>query len=429
MTTPPDHRDLRFLGELGDELERAERDLEHRPSGVLWRVRAQRGLRGPLLAVVLVLAMATGVAAATGVISTTTPPPKPLAQAIHDAMSGPQVEGVSARIRFTNRLIDSSGVAQGSDPLLAGSTGRLWATPGGDVRLELQSSGGGGDAQILLRGDQLSIYHAAANTVYRMTLPQHTDSQASSKEPWPPSLDGIRRALERLSAHASLSDATPTNIAGRPAYSLRLAPLQHGGLVGGAEIAWDAVNGAPLRAGIYAKGDSSPVLQLEATRISFGPVPASVFDLPIPAGAQVVDLQAKRPSAATGPSKPAQPVSGLPAVQAQLPFTVAAPDTLAGMARSEVRLISGGGHAGALVTYGQGLDGIAVLQLPDTSGGAQPGGEHTGLSLPSVTIGSVRGQELTTALGTVVTFSRGGVRYTVMGSVIPATVEAAARAL
>ena len=37
--------------------------------------------------------------------------------------------------------------------------------------------------------------------------------------------------------------------------------------------------------------------------------------------------------------------------------------------------------------------------------------------------------ELATALGTVLRFDRGGVRYTVIGSVPPAAAEAAARAL
>ncbi len=434
MTTPPDRSDLRFLDDLGDELVRAERDAAARPHGVLWRLRAPHALRGPLLAAVLLVVMATGVAAATGVMDTSKPPAKPLAQAIHDATTGPQVEGVSARIKFTNRLIDNTGIGQGSDPVLAGSTGRLWATPNGDVRLELQSSGGGGDAQVVLHGDQLWLYHAAANTVYRTTLPPQKPDASSKKEPWPPTLAGIRRVLEQLSTHANLSDATPTNIAGRPAYSLRLSPQRHGGLVGGAEIAWDAVNGAPLRAGIYAKGDKSPVLQLEATAIDFGSVPASVFDLPIPAGAKVVDLttkQASDPARAGGPDS-AAPVTGLAAVQAQLPFTVSAPDVIAGMPRSEVRLIKGDKRSGAIVTYGEGLDGIAVLQLAAPAGAPSAGGDQggpAGGALPSVTIGAVKGQELTTALGTVVTFTRGGVSYTVMGSVIPATAEAAARAL
>ena len=44
-------------------------------------------------------------------------------------------------------------------------------------------------------------------------------------------------------------------------------------------------------------------------------------------------------------------------------------------------------------------------------------------------IGDVKGKELDTALGSALWFSRDGVDYVVVGSVPPAAVEAAARAL
>jgi hypothetical protein len=46
-----------------------------------------------------------------------------------------------------------------------------------------------------------------------------------------------------------------------------------------------------------------------------------------------------------------------------------------------------------------------------------------------VSIDGTSGQELATALGTLVRFERGGVQYTIVGSVPPAAAEAAARAL
>ena len=52
-----------------------------------------------------------------------------------------------------------------------------------------------------------------------------------------------------------------------------------------------------------------------------------------------------------------------------------------------------------------------------------------GLSLPTVSINGVTGQELDTALGTMVRFTRGKVIYTVVGSVPAAAAELAARAL
>ncbi len=99
-----------------------------------------------------------------------------------------------------------------------------------------------------------------------------------------------------MSTYANLSDATPSNVAGRPAYTLRMEPKRHGGLLGGAALAWDAVTGAPLRAAIYAKGQSDPVLEIKATSVDFGAVPASTFAIAPPADAKVVDVQhADRP--------------------------------------------------------------------------------------------------------------------------------------
>ena len=66
------------------------------------------------------------------------PPAEPLPVAVHDALTAPTVQGVSARIQFTNHLINGSNV-QGADPILSGATGRLWASSDGHLRLELQA--------------------------------------------------------------------------------------------------------------------------------------------------------------------------------------------------------------------------------------------------------------------------------------------------
>src|SRR5262249_12274180 len=75
-------------------------------------------------------------------MATTSGGPKPapmrLAGAIHGALTAPPVKGVTARIQFTNHLVDGASI-QGADPILTGATGRLWASAGGRVRLELQS--------------------------------------------------------------------------------------------------------------------------------------------------------------------------------------------------------------------------------------------------------------------------------------------------
>ena len=377
-------------------------------------------------AVVAILAgSAAAIALATGG-SGPTPPPKPLAQAVHDALAAPPVAGVTARISFTNHLIDAASL-QGSDPLLSGAKGRLWAA-GNRLRLELQASsadGRAGDVQVLLDGDRLSVIETASNTVYRATLPR--EHQRAANEPVP-SLARIQDVLTHLTQRATLSGAQPSDVAGRPAYTVRITPRHDGGLLGGVEAAWDAEHGVPLRAAVYASSGGDPVLELKASSISFGSVAASDLAIPQPAGAHVVDLS---PGDAGGPDQQAA-ATGLNAVQAKVPFTITAPATLVGLPRQDVRLVDLDGTPGALVTYGRGLGGIAVLQSaaqarPQSPNGPREGGD--GLSLPEISINGISGQELDTALGTVVRFERGGIAYTVAGSVPPTAAEAAARGL
>jgi hypothetical protein len=105
------------------------------------------------------------------------------------------------------------------------------------------------------------------------------------------------------------------------------------------------------------------------------------------------------------------------------------------MARSGVRLLDMGDHPAALVTNGHGLGGVAVLESAATAGTTgtanvtRHGHDRAGLNLPAIDIGGAQGQVLPTALGTVVSFARGGVQYVVAGSVRQPVAEAAARGL
>jgi outer membrane lipoprotein-sorting protein len=357
------------------------------------------------------------------------PQPKPLANAVHDALSAPAVPGISARIEFTNHLVDAASI-EGSDPLLSGASGRLWASPegGGKLRLELQSQGGGGDSQVLISEHRFEIYDGSSETVYKGTLPEGEGKDSGTREQGPPPLGEIEEAIAQAEEDAELSGAIPSDVAGQPTYTLHVAPKHDGGLLGGAEIAWDAAHGTPLRAAIYASGDSSPVLQLEATDVAFEAVSPSVFEISPPEGTKVVDLAPQ--TEADGEGGEPNSVAGAEAVQGRLDFKLVAPDSLAGLPRGEIRGIEVDGRSAALATYGKGLGGIAVIESAAKPGEATGGSTSPeGLSLPKVSINGAQGQELDTALGTVIQFSRGGVDYIVAGSVPPAAAEAAARAL
>jgi outer membrane lipoprotein-sorting protein len=363
-----------------------------------------------------------------------TPPPEPLPVAVHDALTAPTVQGVSARIQFTNHLISGSDV-QGADPILSGASGRLWASSDGHLRLELQadsnSEGATSDSQVLSDGHRAWVYDSGSNTVFEGTLPAGHDGKdgSGSANERPPSLDQIKKGIAKLTDHAVLGGAQPTDLAGQPAYTVRVEPKRDAGLLGGAELAWDAVHGTPLRAAVYAKGDSSPVLELKVTDISYGAVPSSVFDISPPPDAQVTNVSPQ--SHHEGGQGEAAPVTGLQAVQQRTSFPIAAPDTLAGLPRNEIRLIQSGKDAGVLVTYGQGLGGIAVIERPADAaqGSSAPTGDQGQLTLPKVSVNGAQGEELDTALGTMVRFQRNGVEYTVLASAPPATVQTAARAL
>jgi outer membrane lipoprotein-sorting protein len=386
-----------------------------------------------LLAIIagVVIAVAGGTAIALAAAGNgPTPPPESLATALHQAASAPAVNGIFARIKFTNNLIDSSDL-QGSDPILSGATGRLWVSNDGQLRLELQGSNG--DAQVVLDNGSFSIYDPMANTVYRGTLPQHGDGSASKSEAIP-SVAQIQSDITQLAQHWNLVGPIPRNVAGQPAYKVEISPKHDGGLLGDVQLAWDASRGIPLGIAIYSSTSSTPVLELKATSISYGPVSSGVFKIQAPAGAKVVRISTTGAGARAHVRKGSHAeVTGPGAVQSHLPFTLAAPATLDGLERQTVTLLDWGSSPAALVTYGQGLGGIAVIEH---AAGSQPSAasqgdnaDGQGVSLPTVSINGATGQELATALGTVVTFSSGGVEYTVLGSVPPIAAETAAKAL
>jgi hypothetical protein len=70
-----------------------------------------------------------------------------------------------------------------------------------------------------------------------------------------------------------------------------------------------------------------------------------------------------------------------------------------------------------------------VIESKSEPGGEAPAKGNEELGLPKVVIGDVTGEELDTALGSALHFSRAGVDYILVGSVPPAAVEAAARGL
>ena len=196
------------------------------------------------------------------------PPEKPLAQAVQEALTAPAPAGVSGRIEFSNRLVDADAVPTRR------STTRCWPAPraasgsrgDGHARLELETPAG--DVQVELDGDRWSLYEPASQHGLRGRGADAGPRRAGRAR-------SRRHAADAEPLHARvrrLSDAEPGTVAGKAAYTVRISPRHDGGLLGAAEVAWDAAHGVPLRGAVYAQGEPEPVLEVEATDVDFGPV-------------------------------------------------------------------------------------------------------------------------------------------------------------
>jgi hypothetical protein len=346
------------------------------------------------------------------------PPHRPLPVAIRAALAGGSVPGISARIEFTNRLLDLSGI-EGASPLLTGATGRLWAAPGRRLRLELQSDRG--DVEVVSDGRSFSVYDPRSHTAYRGALPP--ERARDRRRATLPTLGEIRRALSQVARHAFLAGPSPGTLAGRPAYTVRLSPRPRAGLLGAVELAWDAANGVPLRAAVFARGDSQPVLELKATDVTYGPVAVAVFAISPPPGTRVVRVDAPRGAQRSRPHRRTGRPPTLAAVRRALPFALSAPARLEGRALRGVHLL---GRRGALLTYGDDLGGFLVVERRAE---APTRGRQAPANLGRVDVNGIAGQELATPLGTLVRFRRRGVAYTVVGLVPPSVAAGAARGL
>jgi outer membrane lipoprotein-sorting protein len=350
---------------------------------------------------------ATAIALAVG--TGPTPPPKGLADAVHDALRAPPVEGVSASVQLTDHLLEganltsggngSSGGGLASSPLVTGASGRLWIAKDGRVRLELQSDKG--DTQIYYDGQHtVSMYDASSNTLYRYTIPAHEGASGDNSGSGTatsgheiPTVAKIEEAISRLGKHASVSSATPTDIAGQAAYTVRVSPNESGSLLGGAELSWDAVHGVPLRAAIYSSTSSSPALELAASSISYGPVESSVFEFTPPANAKVEEVV-------------------LPHKQS---------DGTDSSTQS--------GEHPHVTSQGHGITSVAVVESKAKTGTDQSSQTTLPEGLQKVKIKGVEATELPTELGTLLSFESSGVRYLLAGAVGPAPLEAVAKGL
>lgn len=190
--------------------------------GMLKRSSATRLVGWFSLAGVLVVAISVTAFAVTR-SGAPTPPKRSLAAAVHVALSGRPVAGVSAQFAIDEHLLSGSSSAISVSPL-AGATGSVWAG-GGRVRVEIHSQRG--TTEIAYDGHQVTLYDPSHHVAYVLPIARpeaRPGGEAKADHPAVPTIVAIDRALGRLGRQAVLSGAIPSNIAGREAYVVRVSP-------------------------------------------------------------------------------------------------------------------------------------------------------------------------------------------------------------
>ena len=334
------------------------------------------------------------------------PQPATLSELTLHELGDTGAEGITANFRYRNSLVPTTSLipqasAGGSSlPLVTGANGRLWYAHG-RLRMEFQTDQG--DTQLVVHGTHALMYDASDGTAFAATLPSiATLGRLRS------GLAGATQLLGRLRSTLHISAPVPGVTAGRPSYTVRMQPLESTGLLSQVALTVDAETGTPLRLEVYGRGQPKPLVEFALSNVHYGAVDPSVFKLRLPFGMKPVPVR----------------FGGPPSLGATVSCT--APAQLGGLPLQSCREASRSDELpGRLLLYGRSFGSVVVLEQP---GGGDPGGGLWGL-LPSVSVAGADGRELVTPLGTVVRFARGGITYTVLGSLPRPVVEAVARGL
>ena len=334
------------------------------------------------------------------------PAPATLAELTLRELGGNGPDGITANIRYANSLVPATSLvpqasAGGSPlPLATGARRRLWYMDG-RLRMEFQTDQG--DTQLVVHGARALMYDASDGTAFAAALPSIATLGRIRT-----GLAGASQLLGRVRSSLAISTPQPGVTAGRPSYTVHMAPVESPGLLSRVALSVDADTGTPLLLDVYGRGQSKPLVEFALSNVRYGAVDPSVFRLRLPFGMHPVPVR----------------FGGPPSLGATVSFT--APPELGGLPLGSCREATRSGELpGRLLIYGRSFGSVVVLEQP---GGGDPGGGLWGL-LPGVSVGGAEGHELVTPLGAVVRFARGGVTYTVLGSMPHAVVEAVARGL
>jgi outer membrane lipoprotein-sorting protein len=303
------------------------------------------------------------------------PPPALTGTVVETASLGlPQLPGASNQNSITS--------------LLAGShTIKVWYADPQHIRLAVpvQLS----ETDVIRDGRQVSVWQSNSNTVTRMRLPARSSASAHAKAvpsqvPLTPQ-QAASQALKAVGPSTRVTVERTVTVAGQPAYQLVLSPRSASSLIGRVTIAIDATRNVPLRVQVFARGASSPAIQVGYTSISFVKPAAGNFNFTTPAGAKV---KVENPAAAEGTRKGTK-ASGEPQVigKGWMSVAVLPASDLAGVMGAGSVSSSAAGVGSQSVASGSGESGAvagALMKSATPVHGAWGSGRLLRTSLVSV---------------------------------------------
>ncbi len=394
-----------------------------------------------ILGLLLVAALGAGVVAAQARAQSAPPEELTEEELLSRITAAPEnAPDFEATVTVEQTLVPEGllGASQGDR---AGNSGprsaRIWHGSSDEFRAELQSQNG--DQIFVKNGSEVRAYDGASNTLRTGEKPEGQPEKAASPEE-------INEILAEISPTSNLQAGAPVEFAGRWAYPLTLEPKDKNlTLVERAEALVDAEAFVPLSFELYAEGTAEPVVRYEASDFEVGPVPDKRFQLEPPPGATVEQMGESGSGEERGEegreNREPQSVASIAEAQEAVGFPVRQlANAPGGRELTEIRVA---GSDGVVQTYGEGWGTVVLVQKPDREpesadqpqqdSGREVNGEDDSrdeqLQVPTVDLGGVEAKEISTPVGTGLSWSANGVSYSLVGSVPAAELEEAARGL
>lgn len=340
----------------------------------------------------------------------------------------------SATVTVEQTLVPEGllGASQGNSNAASGPrSARIWHGGPDQFRAELQ--GQNGDQIFVKNGSEVSAYDGAENTLRTGEKPE-TREQSPEQAASPEEINNI---LAEISPTSDLRTGPPVEFAGRWAYPLTLEPKDKSlTLVDRAEALVDAEAFVPLSFELYAENAPEPVVRYEASDFQIGDVSDDRFQIETPPGATVESMEepGQERGEEDGERREPQQVASVEEAQSLVGFPVkqlaAAPG---GRELAETRVA---GSEAVIQTYGSGWGTVTLVQKPESADEPQAadapqeetssGGE---VQVPTVDLGGVEAKEISTPIGTALSWSADGVSYHLVGSAPAAELEEAASGL